>query len=42
MISSIEADVEKVPTKDHEEILHLFGIVFPKYQQTTMVALKQA
>ena len=28
--------------KDQEEILCLFRIVFPKYQQTTGVALKQA
>ena len=41
-IGSIEADVENVPTKDQEEILHLFRIVFPKYQWTTAVALKQA
>ena len=41
-IGSIEADVENVPMKDQEEILHLFRIVFPKYQWTTMVALKQA
>ena len=41
-IGSIEADVESVPTKDQEQILHYFRIVFPKYQQTTTVALKQA
>ena len=42
LIGSIEADIENIPTKDQEEILRLFRIVFPKYQQTTAVALKQA
>ena len=28
--------------EDQEQILYLFGIVFPKYQQATAVALKQA
>ena len=42
-IGSIEADVENVPTKDQEEILHLFRIVFPKYWKgNQLVALKQA
>ena len=41
-MGSIEADVENVPRKDQEEILCLFRIVFPKYQRTTVVALKQA
>ena len=41
-IGSIEADIENVPTKDQEEILRLFRIVFPKYQWTTVVAFKQA
>ena len=42
LISSIEADVESIPMKDEKQILHYFRIVFPKYQQTPAVALKQA
>ena len=41
-IGSIEVDVENIPTKDQEQILCFFRIVFPKYQQATAVALKQA
>ena len=42
-IGRIEADVENVPTKDQEEMLRLFRIVFPKYQKgNQLVALKQA
>ena len=41
-MGSIEADIENIPMKDQEEILCLFRIVFPKYWQTTAVALKQA
>ena len=38
---SIEADIEKILMKDQDQILCLFRIVFLKYQQTTVVALKQ-